>query len=142
MKLSTKGKYAVYAMYYLAKGAGEGPKTLRDIATMGIPEKYLEQLLGNLRRVGLVKTTRGVRGGYELAKAPDEITVGDVIGATEGPVSISECLSEQTPCFRSSVCAVRQVWEQLTGSINIILDGITLQDMLCDNLVSVKGEEL
>ncbi len=136
MKLSTKGKYAVYAMHYLALKNGEGPQALKVIAEMGVPEQYLEQLLGNLRRAGLVKTVRGAQGGYELARTPKEITVGDIIEATEGPISLSECLSEQSPCTKSGTCAARYVWEKITTSINDILQGITLQDML-----EQKGEK-
>lgn len=133
MKLSTKGKYALYAMHYLALKTGEGPQPLKSIAEMGIPEQYLEQLLGNLRRAGLLKTVRGAQGGYELSKQPKDITVGDIIEATEGPISLSECVGEQVRCSKSGSCAARMVWEKLTGSINDILQGITLNDMLACN---------
>lgn len=139
MKLTTKGKYALYAMHYLALKAGEGPQPLKAIAEIGIPEQYLEQLLGNLRRAGLLTTVRGAQGGYKLAGQPGEITVGDIIEATEGPVSLSECVSENSPCAKSGACAARQVWERLTGDINAILQGITLQDMLSGQLI--KGNE-
>ena len=74
MKLSTKGKYGLYAMYYLAQHAGEGCQSLRSVAEIGVPEDYLEQLLGTLRRAGLVTTVRGAQGGYALAKAPEEVS--------------------------------------------------------------------
>ena len=95
MKLSTKGKYGLYAMFYLAQHEGSGPQPLKAVAEIGVPEDYLEQLLGNLRRAGLVTTVRGAQGGYQLAKAPEDITVGDIIDATEGPLSISECISDE-----------------------------------------------
>lgn len=139
MKLSTKGKYALYAMHYLAQKSGEGPQPLKAIAEVGIPEQYLEQLLGNLRRAGLLKTVRGAQGGYQLAKAPGDVTVGDIIEATEGPISLSECLSHETRCAKSGGCAARLVWEELTGSINNVLQGITLQDMLSGK--NLKGKE-
>jgi Rrf2 family protein len=130
LKLSTKGKYALYAMHYLALKSGEGPQPLKSIAEMGVPEQYLEQLLGNLRRAGLLKTVRGAQGGYELAKAPTDITVGDIIEATEGPISLSDCLSETAHCAKSGSCAARGVWDKLTNSINDLLQGISLEDML------------
>lgn len=133
MKLSTKGKYGLYAMYYLASQAGEGPQPLRAIAEMNVPEQYLEQLLGSLRRAGLVTTVRGAQGGYQLSRSPREITVGDIIDATEGPLTISECLSDTESCHKSGQCPARRVWESLSNSINALLQSITLQDMLDQN---------
>ena len=130
MKLSTKGKYGLYAMFYLAQHAGNGPQPLKAVAEIGVPEDYLEQLLGNLRRAGLVTTVRGAQGGYQLAKEPEEITVGDIIDATEGPLTISECLSDEGCCHRSGQCRTRRVWEYLSNSINDVLQSITLRDML------------
>ena len=130
MKLSTKGKYGLYAMFYLAQHEGCGPQPLKAVAEIGVPEDYLEQLLGNLRRAGLVNTVRGAQGGYRLAKEPQEITVGDIIDATEGPLSISDCLNDEGCCQRSGQCRTRRVWEYLSTSINDILQSITLRDML------------
>ena len=130
MKLSAKGKYGLYAMFYLAQHAGNGPQPLKAVAEIGVPEDYLEQLLGNLRRAGLVTTVRGAQGGYQLAKEPEEITVGDIIDATEGPLTISECLSDEGCCHRSGQCRTRRVWEYLSNSINDLLQSISLRDML------------
>ena len=131
MKLSTKGKYGLYAMYYLAQHAGSGPQPLKAVAEIGVSsEDYLEQLLGNLRRAGLVTTVRGAQGGYQLAREPEEITVGDIIDATEGPLSISECLMDEGSCRHSGQCKTRRVWEYLSNSINGLLQSITLKDML------------
>ena len=130
MKLSTKGKYGLYAMFYLAQHEGSGPQPLKTVAEIGVPEDYLEQLLGNLRRAGLVTTVRGAQGGYQLAKAPEAITVGDIIDATEGPLSISECISDEGCCHRSGECRTRRVWEYLSNSINGLLQSISLRDML------------
>ena len=130
MKLSTKGKYGLYAMFYLAQHEGSGPQPLKAVAEIGVPEDYLEQLLGNLRRAGLVTTVRGAQGGYQLAKAPEHITVGDIIDATEGPLSISERISDEGCCHRSGECRTRRVWEYLSNSINGLLQSISLRDML------------
>ncbi len=130
MKLSTRGKYGLYAMFYLATQAGNGPQPLKSIAETGVPEQYLEQLLGSLRRAGLVTTVRGVQGGYQLARDPAEITVGDIIDATEGPVSLSECLHDSDACQKSCGCPTRMVWSRLTDQINGLLQSITLKDML------------
>ena len=129
MKLSTKGKYGLYAMVFLAQHNGEGPQSLKAIADLGLPEQYLEQLLGSLRRAGLVTTVRGAQGGYQLAKAPDEITVGHIIDAMEGPLNLSECATDGV-CPRGGDCPTRKVWEYLTNSINDLLYSITLKSML------------
>ena len=130
MKLSTRGKYGLYAMFYLAQHAGEGCQPLKAIAGIGVQEDYLEQLLGGLRRSGLVTTTRGAQGGYALARAPEEITVGDIIDALEGPLNISECVGDESCCHKAGQCRSRRVWEYLSRSINDLLDSITLKDML------------
>ncbi len=139
MKLSTRGKYGLYAMVFLAQKAGNGPQPLKEIAQLGLPENYLEQLLGALRRAGLVRTVRGAQGGYELAKEPKGITVGNIIDAMEGPLALSECLEpgREAACPRCEGCRTRTVWEYLTEQINNLLDSITLEDMLSGN---IKGD--
>ena len=138
MKLSTKGKYGLYAMIYLAQHDGEGPQSLKAIAELGLPDPYLEQLLGSLRRAGLVKTVRGAQGGYHLSKTPDEITVRDIIEAMEGPLSFSDCVGEiDHACPRGGNCPAKGVWEYLTEQINGLLDRITLTDMVNQN---IKGD--
>lgn len=129
MKLSTRGKYALYAMVYLAQKAEEGPQPLREIAQLGLPEQYLEQLLGSLRKAGLVTTVRGAQGGYQLAKAPEDISVGHIIDAMEGPLNLSECATDGV-CPRGGDCPSRKVWEYLTDSINKLLYSISLKSML------------
>ena len=141
MKLSTRGKYGLYAMFYLATQAGNGPRPLKSIAETGVPVQYLEQLLGSLRRAGLVTTVRGVQGGYQLARDPAEITVGDIIDATEGPVSLSECLHDSEACQKSCGCPTRMVWSRLTDQINGLLQGITLKDMLSKESQGVSWKE-
>ena len=139
MKLSTRGKYGLYAMVFLAQKDGNGPQPLKEIAQLGLPENYLEQLLGALRRAGLVKTVRGAQGGYALAKDPKSITVGNIIDAMEGPLALSECLEpgHEAACPRCEGCRTRTVWEYLTQQINNLLDSITLEDMLSGN---IKGD--
>ena len=130
MKLSTRGKYGLYAMYYLAVHMGEGPQTLQSISTVGVPKQYLEQILGNLRRAGLVSTVRGSQGGYQMARSPEETTLRDIIDAVEGPIELSECAGAESSCQRSGTCPVRWVWQRVTDSINAELEKIRLSDML------------
>lgn len=139
MKLSTRGKYALYTMVYLAQKAGDGPQSLKGITqNILLPENYIEHLLGSLRRYGLVKTVRGAQGGYELAKPMEEITVGDIFDATEGKLNLSDCLSDDAvPCPKSSSCPTRGVWEYLTCSINKLFNSISLKDMLENNVKEI-----
>ena len=130
MKLSTRGKYGLYAMYYLALHTGEGPQTLQNISTVGVPKQYLEQILGSLRRSGLVSTVRGAQGGYQIAHEPSEITLRDIIDSVEGPIELSECAAAEHSCQRSGTCPVRWVWQRVTDSINQELEKIKLSDML------------
>ena len=136
MKLSTRGKYGLYAMIFLAQHDGEGPQALKAIAEVGTPEAYLEQLLGSLRRAELVKTVRGAQGGYQLSRPAGEITARDILEAMEGPLSFSDCVGEgaPSPCQRSENCPARGVWEYLTAQINGLLSHITLDDMIHQNL--------
>jgi len=130
MRLSTRGQYGLYAMHYLAQHEHEGPQSLNRIASVDIPKQYLEQLLGSLRRNGLIRTVRGVNGGYQIAKPAAEITLLDIIDAMEGPLELCDCISDESQCTKSGSCRVRGVWEQLTATINRELAKVTLKDML------------
>ncbi len=131
MKLSTKGRYGVRAMFDIALHHGEGPIPLRSVAErQEISEHYLEQLIANLRKAGLVESVRGAYGGYLLAKKPDEITVGDIIRVLEGPIAPVDCvLSENDGCEDISNCVIKLVWDKMKDSIDEVLDNITLEDL-------------
>ena len=117
MKLSTRARYGIHAMYDLAQNYGAQPRPL-------------EQLLCTLRRAGLVSSARGAQGGYMLSRPPGEITVGQVLRALEGGLNLLECLSEEDACGKSCDCPSRKVWKRLRDGLNEIVDGITLEDML------------
>ena len=136
MKLSTKGKYGLYAMIFLAQRLGEGPQSLKAMGELNLPEAYLEQLLGALRRAGLVSSVRGTQGGYLLSRAPDTISVKEILEAMEGPLRFSECVTDSggPPCAHSGSCPARGVWEYLTGEINALFGRITLEDIVARNL--------
>lgn len=138
MRISTKGGYGIRAMFELAMAHGQGPVPLKVIAAnQSISENYLEQLMGMLRKAGLVNGIRGARGGYELALAPEEIRVGDVIRALEGPISPVSCVDQDgvTDCDRVGTCPTRNLWKQLRDSMTEVLDSTTLAD-LCQEAVS------
>lgn len=133
MKLSTKGRYGLKAMFELALHYGEGPIPLKNIAEVQeISEHYLEQLIAVLKKNGLVSSVRGAQGGYMLIDSPRKITVGDVIRALEGDLAPVDCINESggTKCNKESRCVTRMVWEKINDSINSVIDSITLEDMI------------
>lgn len=135
MKLSTKGRYGLKAMFDLAIHDGEGPISLKNVAErQGVSDHYLEQLIASLRKAGLVKSVRGAQGGYMLSTDPSKITVGDIIRILEGPLGLSDCVSEDDPtdCHNANYCVTKVVWEKIQSSISQVVDSITLQDMLDD----------
>lgn len=133
--LSTKGRYGLKAMFVLALNEGGGPTTLKYIAKhQNLSEQYLEQLMSQLKKAKLVKSVRGAQGGYLLAKPSEEIRVGDVIRVLEGPLVPSECvMDEDSECENSDFCVTKEVWEKMKNSINSVMDGITLKDMVKDH---------
>ncbi|MBR3503233.1 MAG: Rrf2 family transcriptional regulator [Clostridia bacterium] len=134
MKLSTRSRYGIHAMYDLACFAAGEPQPIKAIAErQKIPEAYLEQLIGPLRRSGLVKSVRGAQGGYLLARAPEEITVGAVMRALEGDINLVDCLAEEDACERAGSCAARIVWRRVNDGLRQIVDGITLRDIMNDD---------
>ena len=131
MKLSTRGRYGIHAMYDLAVHYGDGPQSIKCIAErQNVPEAYLEQLIAMLRRENLVLSNRGAQGGYRLARDPGEITVGDVLRALEGGLNLVDCLEEDDACGKSCACPSRIVWMKIRDGLNRVVDGITLQDMI------------
>ncbi len=136
MKLSTKGRYGVSAIYDIALNSTEGPVSMRSVAERQmISDHYLEQLMVHLRRAGFVKSVRGAQGGYTLAKSPKEITVGDIIRVMEGPIAPVDCLlsgasTDKYYCPKSGACVTRSVWERVGSAIENLLDGITIEDLI------------
>ncbi|HHV93246.1 MAG TPA: Rrf2 family transcriptional regulator [Firmicutes bacterium] len=132
MRISTKGGYGIRAMYELAMAHGQGPVPLKVVAEkQALSEHYLEQLMGTLRKAGLVKGVRGAKGGYQLALPPEKISVGDVIRALEGPIAPVSCvdLDAEAGCERHATCPTRGLWERLRDSMIQVLDSTTLADL-------------
>lgn len=132
MKLSTKGKYGVKALFELALHEGAGPMSLKAISErQGLSEHYLEQLAAPLRKSGLIVSVRGAQGGYVLGRAAGQITVGDIIRVLEGPIGFTDCSMEGEPAPDSAAdCVVHGVWEKVTRQIIAVIDGITLADLV------------
>lgn len=131
MRLSTRGRYGARFMLDLAIHGGQGPVLLKDLAErQGLSVKYLEQLVGPLRKAGLVKSKRGVRGGFQLARAPEEIRMLEVVEAVEGSLILVECVAHPKGCPRADDCATKEVWSKAARAIREVLAGITLADMI------------
>lgn len=130
MKLSTRGRYGLRALLDLALHQGEGPVRLKDIARrQEISLHYLEHLMAPLITAGLVRSTRGARGGVLLVKPPSQIKLSEVIQALEGSIAPVECVSDPGLCQRSARCASRDVWSELMEAMVQVLDSTTLQDL-------------
>ncbi|MPW26298.1 Rrf2 family transcriptional regulator [Alkalibaculum sp. M08DMB] len=133
MRLSTKGRYGVSAMYELSTYYDERSVSLKEIAQkQEYSMAYLEQLFSTLKKERLITSQRGAKGGYKLAKPPEKITVGDIMRALEGPIELSECVggSEDYKCNKSSICVTKDIWKEVNDSINTVIDNITLKDLL------------
>lgn len=139
LKLSTRGRYGLRAMLDLTQSFSGQPTPMRDIAErQGLSRKYLHALLSGLKEAGLVRSVRGVRGGYELAKPPETIYVGDVVRAMEGDLSIVDCLSDAESCSRVPECVARRLWEELNRVMSDVLDRLTLADLAGGKVVPRK----
>jgi Rrf2 family cysteine metabolism transcriptional repressor len=131
MKLSTRTRYGIRAVIELAQHEAGRPLQLKTIAErQDISIKYLEQLMGVLRSAGFIRSVRGAKGGYVLARPPSQITMYEVFRALEGPVTTTECVDDAERCDRSADCAARKVWMQLEEAIRRVLTGITLADLI------------
>lgn len=132
MKISTKGRYALRMMLDIAAHQGDGFVTLKEIAArQEISKKYLEQIALQLTQTGLLHAARGHRGGYRLAKAPEDYTVLQILLVTEGSLAPVACL-EQTPnaCPRRAHCPTLPLWEGLERLVQDYLSGVTLQALM------------
>ncbi len=132
---STKGEYGVRLMVQLGRHAGTGPASLAEIAAEeDLPRAYLEQLVVSLREAGLVTSTRGAHGGYELARPPESISMAEVLRALEGPIAPMMCASDDPAhvalCDRSARCTVNVLWVRVRDAVAGALDSMTLADLV------------
>ena len=132
MKISTKGRYALRMMIDLAQNCANGFVPLKEIAErQGISKKYMELIVSSMHNSDLLTAGRGFQGGYQLAKAPDQITVGEILRLTEGSLAPVVCLEwEPVGCERRNDCPTLFIWKELDRRINEYLDSVTLQDIL------------
>jgi Rrf2 family protein len=133
VKVSTRGDYASRALLSLALHADEsGPTSVRDIAERtGLPQPYLEQILLALKGAGLVRSKRGVGGGYVLAREPAAITLGDIVSAVDGPIAVGDfgAPHQNGACDHEGQCVLLSIWGMLSHHMRRHLDEFTLADI-------------
>lgn len=131
MKLSTKARYAVRGMGDVAMHYGEAPVILREVAErQGISVHYLENIFTRLAAAGLTRSIRGSKGGFTLAKPASEIRLSEIVMAVEGPIAPVQCVDEPTVCERADSCATRDIWVEMRAAMSIVLESVTLQDLV------------
>jgi Rrf2 family protein len=131
VKLSTRGRYGVRALFELARQQGQGPVPINVLAShQEISAKYLEQLLIPLKAAGLVSSVRGARGGYLLSRPPEDISLYDVVAVLEGPLTVVECVENPDSCQRQGGCAVHLLWDEMSLKLKSFLSDISLADLL------------
>jgi len=131
MKLSTRTRYGMRAIIELAHHEGKRPLQLKAIAErQDISVKYLEQLMSLLRSAGFVRSVRGSKGGYVLARPADQIKLSEIFRCLEGPVTTAECTEDESYCDRSADCAAREVWKKVETAIQDVLSSIKLSDLM------------
>ena len=132
MKLSKKSDYALRAMIYLSMNYQKGAVQIKEISTKErIPQKFLENILLTLRKVGILNSKMGLKGGYALARSPDLITLGDVIRALDGTIAPVDCVSQMSykKCSEEITCAIRGVMMNVRDAVTEVLDTMTFADM-------------
>jgi len=134
MRISSKGHYGLLAVAELARHYDGGLVSLAEIAAAEhLPLPYLEQIIAPLRLAGIVEATRGLHGGYRLARNPSDVSVGEVIRRLEGPIALVDCTTEgyqAGACEREAGCTSRGVWTQVSEAIHQVLNTMTLGDVI------------
>ena len=135
MKVSTRGRYALRVMIDLAANGETGEDKyipLKDVvARQGVSQKYLEGIMTDLSKVGLIEGMHGKGGGYKLVRPAEKYTVGEILRVTEGDLAPISCLQEKAPpCERAAFCPTLPLWQGFYKMINDYFDGVTLADLI------------
>lgn len=131
MKLSSKALYAVRAMFDMAYHGTGQPSKIEDIARrQSVPPRFLEQIFQELKKAGLVRSKRGPRGGYVLRDEPENITIGAIVRAVEGPIEDGLCYKAGDVEKNPGLCVTARLWKELAAQIDEVLDAVTLQELV------------
>jgi Rrf2 family protein len=136
LRLSTRCQYGVRAMYEIARGYPDNPVTIKVISErQDVSAAFLEQILGKLRKAGLIRSVKGPGGGYMLKAPPEEISIEEILLVLEGPISITACVTQEDVssaggCIKADHCVIQHLWKALGRQIEEFLNTITLRDLL------------
>ncbi len=133
MNLSQKCQYAVRAVLELAKHYGQGPLAISQIAAnQAIPQRFLENILNELRPTGLIESRRGIQGGYLLARDPATISVGEIIRMVEGPLDPVKCTADRTSlcCPLKGNCSLIHLWSRAKAAVEEVYDNANFRDLV------------
>jgi len=138
IRISKQADYGILLLGHFAKGAGGTTWSARELAERSrLSSAMVSKVLKMLTRCGLLESARGVRGGYRLTRPPEEVTVGEIIEACDGPITVTECATEtsdstdNSDCAQEPWCPVRGSWKRLNDAIREALDRVTLAEMTC-----------
>ena len=140
MNVTSKGRYALRVMLDLAQHREDGFVSLKTVAErQGISMKYLEMIVGCLKKAELLESTRGKEGGYSLSRAPSDYTVGEILRSIEDNLAPVACIRDGViQCDQASACLTVPMWKELDDITNAYLDGITLEDLLTGDKWNAK----
>ena len=140
MKLSTKIRYGVRAILDIAAQPANGPVPLSDISKREkISAKYLESIMPALKAAELIRSVKGPGGGYVLSRAPEEITLYDIVAALEGPTCLVDCINQPESCIVQETCVVYDVWKGLSQLINDSLRSVNLRELITRQKEKIAG---
>jgi Rrf2 family protein len=147
MKLSTKSRYGLRAIFDMAYHSGDLPSQIKDISRrQNISPRYLEQIFQDLKKAGLLNSRRGPQGGYTLSRKPEEITVRDVIKAAEGEVFLVACTNRAKSCSPKcefdNQCVTQKIWAEANERLNEYFGSLTLKDLCEDGKAMGLEKEL
>lgn len=149
MRLSTKSRYGLRALFDIAYNSGTLPSQIQDISRrQEISPRYLEQIFQNFKRSGILKSKRGPNGGYYLARGPEAITLKEIIQSAEGDIALVDCVTgkvskrKKGDCPANGSCVTQTVWQEATERLNEYFDSVTLKT-LCEKgqAMGVKREQ-
>lgn len=140
MRLSTKSRYGLRAMFDIAYNCGNNPTQIQDISRrQNISQRYLEQIFQSLKKAGIITSKRGPQGGYMLARKPEEINLAEIVKASEGDLKLVECFgrgAKKARCRLDGECVTQTVWQGAEDVLTSYLEGMNLQT-LCE-----RGEQM
>ena len=149
MRLSTKSRYGLRALFDIAYNSGTLPAQIQDISRrQEISPRYLEQIFQSFKKAGILKSKRGPNGGYYLGRSPEAITVKEIVRAAEGDIALVECVSDKSPkkkkgvCLFDGSCVTQNVWQEASDRLNEYFASLTLKN-LCERgqAMGVKREQ-